>query len=99
MGAFWESICKQMGIKQALTTAYHPQADGQTEIMNQILEIAIRAYINSERDDWINILDGFSLASNTSIHSGTGFSPSFLLYGYQPQTHLGFLSPESTSIE
>src|ERR1041384_2433370 len=40
-GAFWEHLTNKIGIKRALTTAYHPQADGQTEIMNQILEIAL----------------------------------------------------------
>ena len=34
-GDFWKEICDKMGMKRALTTAYHPQADGQTEIMNQ----------------------------------------------------------------
>jgi hypothetical protein len=36
---FWGEICQLMGMKRALTTAYHPQADGQTEILNQLLEI------------------------------------------------------------
>jgi len=36
-GEFWKEICDRMGMKRALTTAYHSQADGQTEIMNQTL--------------------------------------------------------------
>ena len=40
-GDFWKEICNKMGMKRALTTAYHPQADGQTEIMNQTLEISL----------------------------------------------------------
>jgi len=39
-----------MGSKRALTTAYHPQADGQTEILNQTIEVAVRAFINLNRD-------------------------------------------------
>jgi len=38
-GEFWKKICDWMGMKRALTTAYHPQAAGQTKIMNQTLEI------------------------------------------------------------
>ena len=48
---FWKSVCKQMGIKRGLTTAYHPQADGQTEIMNQTLKVALCAYRGPEQDD------------------------------------------------
>jgi hypothetical protein len=44
-GEFWKEICRLMGMQRALTTAHHPQADGQTEIMNQGLEIALRAYV------------------------------------------------------
>jgi hypothetical protein len=52
-GEFWKEICDQMGMKRALTTAYHPQADGQTEIMNQTLEISLRAYIGPDQDNWV----------------------------------------------
>ena len=44
-GEFWREICDRMGMTRVLTTAYHPQPDGQTEIMNQSLEIFLRAYI------------------------------------------------------
>lgn len=47
-GWFWESICRQLGIKRALTTAYHPQSDGQSKILNQTLEVCLRAYIGPE---------------------------------------------------
>ena len=44
-GNFWKEICDQMGMARLLTTAYHPQADGQTEVLNQSLEISLRAYV------------------------------------------------------
>ncbi len=71
-GAFWKEVCQLMKIKRALTTAHHPQADGQTEILNQILEIAIRAYIGPERDDWSELLGPLQLSYNTSVQSSTG---------------------------
>ena len=43
---FWKEVCHGMGMKQSLTTSYHPQADGQMEVMNQGLKISICAYIN-----------------------------------------------------
>lgn len=73
-------------MKRALTTSYHPQADGQTEVMNQTLEVSLRAYIGPNRDDWADKLDPIALAYNTSIHTATGMSPAYLLYGYHPIT-------------
>jgi hypothetical protein len=97
-GTFWESVCKQMNIKRGLTTAYHPQADGQTEVMNQTLEVALRAYIGPERDDWMQLLDGFALSYNNSTHAVTGFAPAFLLYGFHPLTESGFLATPADAV-
>lgn len=85
-GDFWKELCRLMGMKRALTTSYHPQADGQTEIMNQTLEIALRAYIGPSRDDWTDHIDGLMLAYNTTPHSATGFAPAYLLRGFHPRT-------------
>ena len=41
-----------MGMAWLLTTAYHPQADGQTEALNQPLEISLQAYVGPSQDDW-----------------------------------------------
>ena len=49
-GDFWKETCDKMGMKRALTTVYHPQADGQTEIMNQTPEISLRAYVGPNKD-------------------------------------------------
>ena len=83
---FWKDICELMGMRRSLTIAYHPQADGQTEIMNQTLEISLRAYVGPSRDDWTNHLEGLALAYNTMPHSSTGFAPAYLLRGYVPVT-------------
>ena len=94
-GDFWKEICRLMGMKRALTTSYHPQADGQTEVMNQGLEISIRAYIGPERNDWSDLLDVLALSYNTSPHTATGFAPAYLLRGYHPITRTTLLrSPE-----
>jgi archaellum biogenesis protein FlaJ (TadC family) len=43
---FWRSLSKVLGIQQNLSTAYHPESDGQTEHVNQIIEMYLRFYIN-----------------------------------------------------
>lgn len=83
---FWEQLCKHMDIRRALTTSHHPQADGQTEILNQGLEIALRVYVSASRDDWSEHLDALMLSYNTSTHTATGYSPAYLLRGYLPVT-------------
>jgi hypothetical protein len=94
---FWEEICQLFGIKRALTTSYHPQADGQTEIMNQILETALRTYVNPQRDNWDNYLQGFALSYNSTPHSATGMAPSNLLFGYLPDSDpFRIQNPDST---
>ncbi|KAG8913502.1 hypothetical protein FRC01_004506, partial [Tulasnella sp. 417] len=82
--SFWKELTRLVGTKRALTTAHHPQADGQSEIMNQVLETALRTYVNEQRNDWHEKLVPFQHAYNTSIHSATGYSPLFLLCGFHP---------------
>jgi len=95
-GEFWKEICDQMGMKRALTTAYHPQANGQTEIMNQTLEISLRVYIGPDWDDWVSSLDGLALSYNSMPHTATGFAPGYLLRGYIPITGFSVIhSPKS----
>ena len=96
--SFWEELCRQMDIKRSLSTSYHPQTDGQTEVMNQILEIALRCYVGPKRDNWDEYLDGFALSYNNTPHSSTNYSPSFLLFGYLPRTSSNLLQDSSTDI-
>ena len=85
-GEFWKEICKKMGMIRSLTTAYHPQADGQTEVLKQSLEISLHAYIGPSRNDWVNYLDALALSYNTTPHTPTGFTPAYLLKSYIPTT-------------
>ncbi len=89
---FWKEVCKLMGMKRALTTAHHPQADGQTEVLNQGLEIALRAYIGPERNDWAKYLNGLALSYNSTPHTSTGYAPAYLLFGFTPRTESTLLS-------
>lgn len=80
VGSFWEHLCTHLGIEHGKSTAYHAQTDGQTERVNQILEIALRAYTSPMQDDWVYHLPMVELAYNTAKNVSTGFSPIELLY-------------------
>ena len=95
-GDFWKEICRLMGMRRSLTTSYHPQADGQTEILNQGLEISISTYIGPDRDDWSKMLDALALSYNSSPHTVTGFSPAYLLRGFQPLTSTTIIGQPSS---
>ncbi len=58
-------LCKLLGIKQNITTAYHPQTDGQTERVNQDLEQFLRIFVNHHQSDWAEGLPLLSLATTT----------------------------------
>jgi len=89
---FWKEVCQYMGSRRALTTAYHPQADGQTEILNQTLEIALRAYINFDRNNWSSLLSKIAFAYNNTPHTATGYAPAQLLYGFKPNEPISYIA-------
>ena len=49
---FWDEFCRRIETKLKLSTANHPQTDGQTEIVNQYFDQRLRPYINHYQDDW-----------------------------------------------
>jgi hypothetical protein len=85
-GYFWKEICKRIRMTRSLTTEYHPQANRQTEVLNQSLEIALQAYIRPSRNDWEKYLDALALSYNSTPHTATGLAPAYLLRGYTPVT-------------
>jgi hypothetical protein len=76
---------KVMGVKQNLSTAYHPQTDGQTERVNQGLEAYLRVYVDYAQDDWSEWLPMAEFAYNNADHSSTGMSPFYANYGFHPR--------------
>lgn len=81
---FWRTFCYTLMMKRRLSTAYHPQTDGETERQNQTLEHYLRVYATERQDNWASLLPLAQYAYNNSIHSTTGISPFFALYGYHP---------------
>ena len=84
---FWKSLMKQLGAKHKLSTAFHPQTDGQTERINQIVEQYLRHYVNQQQDNWVDLLPLAQFAYNSATTSTTKQSPFYTLYGYHPTAY------------
>ena len=82
---FWKSLWKQLGTQLSMSTAFHPQSDGQTERQNRTLEQSLRAYTDYKQDDWDEHLSLIELAHNNSIQASTGYTPMFLNTGQHPR--------------
>src|SRR5467141_680408 len=89
---FWRSLCQLLGIKANLSTAYHPETDGQTERVNQILEQYLQIYINYQQDDWVDFLPLAEFAYNTTSHSATMVTPFFANKGFHPKLEVSLES-------
>ena len=86
---FWTSLCKLLDVRCNLSTAYHPETDGQTERVNSIIELYIRMYCNYAQDDWVPLLPLGEFAYNNAPHSATGVSPFFANKAYHPTLEVG----------
>ena len=82
--AFWEAFCARFHIKRALSTAFHPQTDGQTERANRTIEQMLRTYIQSNEEEWPNLLPALELAYNCTLHTSTGLTPFEVMIGENP---------------
>jgi len=74
-----------LGIKIALSTAYHPQTDGETERVNQETEAYLRIFCGNNPEKWSELLPNAEFAHNQRIHSARNASPFYLLMGYHPK--------------
>ena len=79
----WQSLFQRLGTKLLMTSAYHPQADGQSERTNQTVEIALRFFLANGGTDWPNFLPQLRSQLNNSVSSPTGLSPNQVIYGFR----------------
>jgi len=77
-----------LGIKTKLSTAFHPQTDGQTERINQELEQYLRMFIDHRQEQWPEWLGTAEFAYNNKVHTGTKVSPFQANSGQDPR--MGF---------
>ena len=84
--AWLSALYKRLGTQQCLSTAYHPESDGQTERVNRVLTEILRHFVNkSTYDNWDKNLPLADFAHNHAKSSATGHTPLYICYGKHPR--------------
>ena len=79
--SLWRSLQRELGTQLNFSSAYHPETDGQTECVNQILEDMLRMYVMDRQNKWEEFLHLVEFSYNNGYHSSIGMAPFQALYG------------------
>ena len=85
---FWNATLKNLNIQCNLSSAFHPQSDGQMERTNQTLEQYLRIYADPDQLNWVSNLPLAELAYNSTYHDSIEMSPFMATYGFEPSTNM-----------
>ena len=96
---FIEKLCKALGIKRVMSTAYYSQTNGQIERINQEVEVFLKYYINYKQDDWTRWLATAEFKYNDKEHAATGHTPFYVSYGRHPWKENLIVEMEIPSLE
>jgi len=90
---FWREFFKLSGTKLKMSSAYHPQTDGQSEVVNRCVEQYLWCFVHQQPTKWNSLLPWAEFWYNTTYHASTGMTPFQALYGRLPPTiphyHIG----------
>jgi transposase InsO family protein len=90
-----QEVWKALGITSAMSTAYHPQTDGETERVNQEIEQFLRTTISQDPGNWLRLLPFAEFSHNNKVHSTTRRSPFEILMGYTPRFTITPINPSA----
>ena len=88
MSKFTRELCDQLGVEQGMSTAYHPQTDGQSERANQQVEQYLQIYGNTHQNDWPTLLPLAQFIHNTWPNATIKQIPYDLLLGFTPRVQV-----------
>jgi hypothetical protein len=85
---FWRCLWQLSHTKLDFSSAYHPQTDGQTEVVNRSLGALLRSLVGENLKSWDLQLYQAEFTYNRSVNRSTGLSPFTIIYGGNPRTPL-----------
>jgi len=83
---FWTELFSLAGVKLRLSSAFHPQTDGQSEVTNRILGIYPRCLAGDRPRQWLRWLPWAEYCYNTSYQTALKATPFEVVYGHSPPT-------------
>ncbi|SAL96256.1 hypothetical protein [Absidia glauca] len=95
---FWQELTRRLHIKSNLSTAFHPQSDGQTERTNSILEQYLRMYSNHQQDNWVDLLPLAEFSYNNAVQSSIKCSPFYANQGRHPRANITSVVNQDESV-
>lgn len=95
--SFWRSLFELLETRLHLSTAYHPQTDGQTERVNRTLCDMLRQYTGPNQATWDKYLASMEFAYNSSHHPSINSTPFLLNYGFEPRAPRDLISSDMNS--
>jgi hypothetical protein len=98
LSRFWKELFNIQGVDLHYSTAYHPQTDGQTEIVNKCIEHYLRCMTGDHPHQWAKWLSLAEWWYNTNYHSATKMTPYEVLYGVPPPIHIPYF-PRDSAVE
>lgn len=97
----WTELFQLQGVSLNKSTAYHPQSDGQTEVVNKCLETYLRCMCSEQPSSWSKWLSLAEWWYNTNFHSSIQTTPYEVVYGQPPPIHLPYLpgASDNTTVD
>ncbi|KAL9408367.1 hypothetical protein AB3S75_046848 [Citrus x aurantiifolia] len=91
ISSFWQALFQLQGTQLCMSSSYHPQSDGQTEVVNRTLEQYLRCFTGDQPRKWTEWIPWAEFSYNTSIHSSTKMTPFETVYGFPPPSPLAYV--------
>jgi hypothetical protein len=91
MSYFWKTLWHLVGTKLKFSATYHPQTDGQTEVVNWSLRNLLRCLVGDHARTWDSILPIAQFVYNNSVNRTIGMSPFEVVHGYKARKPLDLL--------
>ncbi|GJS57062.1 retrotransposon protein, putative, unclassified [Tanacetum coccineum] len=99
LGNFWQELFRLSQMKLKLSTSYHPQTDGQTEVLNRCLKAYLRCFASEQQTKWSAYLPWAEYSYNTGYHTATGTTPFSAVYGREPPSLFPYAAGETKNAE
>ncbi|KAL9447417.1 hypothetical protein AB3S75_014979 [Citrus x aurantiifolia] len=91
ISSFWQALFQLQGTQLCMSSSYHPQSDGQTEVVNRTLEQYLRCFTGDQPRKWTEWIPWAEFSYNTFIHSSTKMTPFETVYGFPPPSPLAYV--------